>query len=139
MVQIKVNRSITEEKDAILEMAIRGFVDIKTKVDALNEKLKEYKDIIVAKAKKHLVESDVVTCTLGVDDEAVKVTFGWDITVSDEQKLKVLLGNRFDDLVNTTISFKPVAKLKEMALKDDGLKECLSIKEKAPSLAVVKL
>lgn len=138
MVQIKVNKTIIEEKNIILEDAIKGFLNTKAEIDALNEKMKEYKEVISQKAKEHLKKSDAATCTLGVDDGAVKVTFGWDITVADEPKLRVLLGDRFKDLVNESVTYKPVAKLKELALDDDGLKECLSIKEKAPALSVVK-
>lgn len=138
MVQIKINKSITEEKNIILEDAIKGFLSTKAEVDAFNEKLKEYKEIISTKAKEHLEKSDAATCTLSCDDGAIKVTFGWDIAVADEPKLRILLGDRFGDLVNESITYKPVAKLKEMALEDDGLKECLNIKEKAATLSVVK-
>lgn len=138
MVQIKVNKNITEEKNIILEDAIKGFLNTKAEIDALNSKLKEYKEVIATKAKEHLKKSDAATCMLSCDDGTIKVTFGWDVAVTDEPKLRVLLGDRFKDLVNESITYKPVAKLKEMALEDDGLKECLSIKEKAAALSVVK-
>lgn len=138
MVQIKVNKTIKEEKNITLEDAIQGFLNTKAEIDALGEKMKEHKEVIAKKAKEHLKKTDAATCTLSVDDGAVKVTFGWDITVEDEPKLRVLLGDRFDDLVNESVTYKPAQKLKVMALVDDGLKECLSVKEKSPALSVVK-
>ncbi len=138
MVQVKINKSINQINDIVLEEAIRGFVGVKSEIDRLNEKLEKYKEVINQKAKEILSGDDTATVTLGVDNGNIKVTFGWDIKVADEPKLRVILGNRFDDLVNSTTTFAPLPKLKEMALNDDGLKECLSIKEKSPSITVVK-
>ena len=138
MVQIKVNKSVKNENDVMLEEAIKGFLGVKMEMDTLGDKLNAYKEIIATKAKEELKESDNATCTFGVDAGNVKVSFGWDIKVADEPKLRIILGERFDDLVKSSTTFTPVSKLKEMALDDDGLKSCLSIKEKSPSLAVVK-
>lgn len=41
------------------------------------------------------------------------------VKVSDPAKLDALLGDRFGDLVNTTISYKPAPKLLEMATDGD--------------------
>lgn len=138
MVQIKINKSVKNENDVILEEAIKGFLGVKMEIDTLGDKLSAYKEIIATKAKAELADSDNATCTFGVDGGNVKVSFGWDIKVADESKLRIILGERFDDLVNSSTTFTPVSRLKEMALSDDGLKSCLSIKEKSPSLAVVK-
>ena len=66
------------------------------------------------------------------------MAFGWDINISDEATLTELLGDRFDDLVTTKVSYTPTSKLKEMSLQDDGLKKCLTVKEKAPAVTIVK-
>ena len=60
------------------------------------------------------------------------------INISDEVTLTELLGDRFDDLVTTKVSYSPTQKLKEMSLQDDGLKKCLTVKEKAPTVTIVK-
>ena len=75
---------------------------------------------------------------LCVDDDKVKIGFAYDIKVKDVDALKEILGDRFDDLVSVKTDYKPDTKLKEMTLDDDGLKVCMSVKEKAPSVAVVK-
>lgn len=69
--------------------------------------------------------------------KGVKISFGWKIELKDGEKLKALLGDDFDLLVTTDTVYKPEKKLKELALNDDGLKECLEIKEKAPSVSVI--
>ena len=51
---------------------------------------------------------------------------------------KHINNDRFDDLVTTKVSYTPTAKLKEMSLQDDGLKKCLTVKEKAPTVTIVK-
>jgi len=40
--------------------------------------------------------------------------------------------------VSTKTVFTPGAKLKTMVLDDDGLRECLSVKAKAPAFKIVK-
>ena len=42
------------------------------------------------------------------------------VKVSDPAKLDALLGDRFEDLVNTTISYKPAPKLLEMVADGDN-------------------
>lgn len=138
MLNIKIGRKENQEKDRVVESAVINFVELKAEIDKLNLQLAEQKELLINKAKELIGKEDVSTITLGVDDDNVKISFGFDVKVEDEAKLTELLGDRFDDLVQTTISYKPRTKLKEMALEDDGLKECLSIKEKAPSIAVVK-
>lgn len=124
-----------DNKEAI--RAVEDFYDIKKEMDILYEKLKEHKEVIVGYAKEVLDGSDNATVTFEANTKAVKVSFGWDIKIEDKPKLKELLGDRFDVLVKTETVFKPEKRLKEMALEDDGLKLCLEIKEKTPSVAVV--
>jgi len=139
MVHIKIGKKVVESKiDAKLEEAIRNFVEIKKEIDLNNELLKAIKEDIVKEAKEVLKSVDETGVTLIAGDNSVKVAFGWDINISDEATLTELLGDRFDDLVTTKVSYTPTAKLKEMSLQDDGLKKCLTIKEKAAAITVVK-
>lgn len=124
-----------DTKEAI--RAVEDFYDLKREIDVLSEKLKEHKEVIVSYAKEALEGNDNATVTFEADTKIVKVSFGWDINIEDEVKLKEILGERFDVLVKTETVLKPERRLKEMALEDDGLKLCLSIKEKTPSVAVV--
>jgi bifunctional DNA-binding transcriptional regulator/antitoxin component of YhaV-PrlF toxin-antitoxin module len=93
---------------------------------------------MIDEAREVLGDGDTQTLTFCVDDDKVKIGFAYDVKVKDIDTLKEVLGERFDDLVTVKTDYKPDTKLKEMALDDDGLKECLSVKEKAPSVAVVK-
>lgn len=92
----------------------------------------------MSKAKDILKDKDKASLTFLNEDKAVKVSFSWDININDEATLTELLGDRFDDLVTTKIAYTPTAKLKEMSLQDDGIKQCLSIKEKQPQVSIVK-
>ncbi|EGU23638.1 Hypothetical protein CFV354_0551 [Campylobacter fetus subsp. venerealis NCTC 10354] len=65
------------------------------------------------------------------------MSFGWDVKVSNPDTLAVLLGDKFDLLVKSEMTYKAEKRLKELALNDDGLKECLEIKEKAPSVSLI--
>lgn len=139
MLSVKIGKETQSLSDKKVEAAVAGFLSVKDEMDLLNEKLKEHKEAINLCAKSVLEGSEAATVSLlGADGQGVKVTFGWDVSVSDNAGLKTLLGKRFNDLVDTQTVYKPVAKLKKMALEDDGLKECLTIKEKAPSVSVVR-
>ncbi len=138
MLRIKIGKSIQEEKDRVVESALGGFVDIKSQIDLLNVELKKHKDILIQKGRDILGDDEASTITFGVDDGNVNITFGWDIKVVDQDTLKAIVGDRFDDLVSTKVVCTPTAKLKEMVLEDDGLQRCMSVKEKAPALKIVK-
>lgn len=103
----------------------------------LNESLKTHKDVIVAKARELLNDDEATTINFIDDKDGVKVSFGWNIEVSDVSALMTLLGPNFNLLVRTDTTYKPEKKLKELALNDDGLKQCLDIKEKSPSVSVI--
>lgn len=138
-IDIKIGKNVVgNRKDKGLQEAISSFVELKKEIDLQNENLKAVKEVIVAKAKEILKDVDETGVTLIAGDESVKVAFGWDINISDEATLTELLGDRFDDLVTTKVSYTPTAKLKEMSLQDDGLKKCLTVKEKAPTVTIVK-
>jgi len=138
MLKVKIAKKESEQKDRVVESAVALFVDTKSQIDALNKILKEQKDVLTTKAREILGDDEASTVTLSVDDDSVKITFGWDVKVEDEGALQEILGDRFQDLVTTNVVFKPDNKLRAMALEDDGLRECLVIKEKSPAVAVVK-
>lgn len=138
MLKVKIAKNETEIKDAHAEFALSSFVELKLEIDLMTKRMNEHKAVLIEKARTILGDDEVSTITFIVDTEAVKVSFGWDVKVSDEGVLQELLGERFQDLVTTTVNFKPDEKLRKMALDDDGLKACLSIKEKAPAVAVIK-
>jgi hypothetical protein len=138
MLVVKLGRQKTEEKDREVEGAVASFVGLKTQMDVLNEKLKTAKEVLVSKGIEILKDEEAATVTFSVDDDNVQVTFGHDIKVKNEDALRNLLGSRFEDLVGSKVVFTPDKKLREMALKDTSLQECLNIKEKTPAVKVVK-
>jgi len=138
MLKAKVGKRVSEHKDSDTEIAVMQFVNIKREIDELNVKLKEQKAVLSQKARDFLSDDDASTITFSVDEDSVKVSFGWDVKVDDEGKLQDILGKRFEDLVKTSVVFKPVDKLRVMAIDDDGIRECLIVKEKAPAVSVVK-
>ena len=138
-IEIKIGKKVVDtKKDKALLESIKSFIETKKELDLQTGKLKTIKDEICSKAKEILKDVDETGVTLIAGDDSVKVAFGWDINISDEATLTELLGDRFDDLVTTKVSYTPTAKLKEMSLQDDGLKKCLTVKEKAPTVTIVK-
>lgn len=137
-VVVKIGKQEKEVIAARVESAANGFLALKAQIDALSEELEERKTILVEFANAQLKASDASTLAIGVANGAIKVEFGWDVKVENEAALRDLLGARFDDLVKTKITYTPEAKLKEMALIDDGLKETLLIKEKKPSVTAIR-
>lgn len=138
-VDIKIGKNVIDSRvDAKLSEAIKRYVETKKELDLQTGKLKSIKDELVIEAQNVLKSVDETGVTFITGDDSVKVAFGWDISVSDEATLTELLGDRFDDLVTTKVSYTPTAKLKEMSLQDDGLKKCISVKEKAPTVTIGK-
>lgn len=138
-IDVKIGKKVIDtKKDKALSEALVSFVELKSEIALLDEKLKASKDVILAKSKEILKNMDETTVTLITGEVNVKVSFGWDVNISDETTLTELLGDRFDDLVTTKVSYAPTSKLKEMSLDDDAIKMCLTIKEKAPTVAIAK-
>lgn len=135
--QVKINKKEFSLSDKELSRAVEDFCELKSQIDALNESLKIHKDVIVSKARELLNDDDATTINFIDDKDGVKVAFGWNIEVSDVGALMTLLGPNFNLLVRTDTTYKPEKKLKELALNDDGLKQCLDIKEKSPSVSVI--
>jgi len=136
MLNIKIGRSINDQRNKKIEDKVSKFVSLKTEQKEINDQLKEIQSDLGAFGKTELNDSDAASITLIVGDDAVNIKYDWDVKVKDDEKLKKVLGDRYQDLVSIKTEIKPVAKLKEMALEDDGLKLCLDVKEKAPAFKV---
>ena len=139
VLDIKLKGKVVESRtDKKLCETIKRFVDLKKLIEAQEKELKLLKDDIVLEAKEFLKDKEEATVTFDVLDDSVKVAFAWDMSIVNEAQLMEILGNRFDDLVETKISYSPTKNLKEMISSDDGLKECIKIKEKAPQVSINK-
>jgi|GEM_PF-1174217 len=138
VVAFKISGANGVVDDKELKSAIFEYITLKDESTLINERLKATREIIATKAKEILDDCDETTITLIADNESLKVVFAWDINITDQNLLFETLGTRFDDLVNTKISYIPSAKLKQMSLEDEALAKCLSQKEKAPAVSVIK-
>jgi len=138
VVDFKIGSLYGQLNDKKLKTAISNFIEAKKEWDLQNIALKTIKDEIIVKAKELLEDEKETTITFFSDKNSVKVVFAWDINITNQNLLFEVLGTRFDDLVNTKISYIPTAKLKQMSLGDEALAECLSLKEKAPAVSVIK-
>lgn len=135
---VKIGKNETKIHDKSLESAVDEFAYLKRKIDSLNDELKAYKDIIANKASVLLENSDALSIGFeSISGNKLKVSLGWDVKIKDADTLALLLGDKFSLLVKEERVYKPEKRLKELALDDDGLKECLEIKEKAPSFYVL--
>ncbi|CUU77025.1 Uncharacterised protein [Campylobacter hyointestinalis subsp. hyointestinalis] len=135
---VKIGKNETKIHDKSLESAVDEFAYLKRKINSLNDELKAYKDIIVNKANELLENSDALSIGFeSISGNRLKVSLGWDVKVKDADTLALLLGDKFSLLVKEERVYKPEKRLKELALDDDGLKECLEIKEKAPSISLI--
>lgn len=137
MLEIKIGRNTTTQNNKEVEGFLTEFVNLKKEEKLLKEKTKAKQVALAEFGKLELKDSDNSSVTLLVGDDAVNIKFDWDIKIADESKLKILLEDRYQDLVNIKTEISPVAKLKQMALNDDGIRECMSVKEKAPAFKVV--
>ncbi|MFW5606095.1 MAG: hypothetical protein ACOCMY_00035 [Campylobacter hyointestinalis] len=135
---VKIGKNETKIHDKSLESAVDEFSYLKRKIDSLNDELKAYKDVIANKASVLLENSDALSIGFeSISGNRLKVSLGWDVKVKDADTLALLLGDKFSLLVKEERVYKPEKRLKELALEDDGLKECLEIKEKTPSVSLI--
>lgn len=145
MLRVKIGKDEIEVKDRKVESKLLEYLEVKAEADKLANQLKELKDPLLEFAAAQLDGNDATIVTIAPVDtslpglEGLKVTFGIDVKIGDVEKLEKILGDRFDDLVKTEETYKPENKLKEMAVDDEGLRECLVIKDKTPSITVVKV
>ncbi|EMH6587399.1 hypothetical protein [Campylobacter fetus] len=135
---VKIGKNETKIHDKSLETAVDEFAYLKRKIDSLNDELKAYKDVIANKANELLGDSDALSIGFeSISGNRLKVSLGWDVKVKDADTLALLLGDKFSLLIKEEKIYKPEKRLKELALNDDGLKECLEIKEKAASISLI--
>lgn len=134
----KIGKNEFKIDDETLGESILNFIDTTAKIRALNENLKELKAKLSSVANELLSDSEALNISLiSASGAGVKIGLGFDIKIEDKENLREILGDKFDLLVKTKISYEPEKRLREMALIDDGIKECLIIKEKAPCFSVI--
>lgn len=109
-----IDRETGERVDAVAPALVRAAMaawDMVQRIDALEADLKVKKEEL---AKALDGRSLIVT---GVCRVAVARTES--VSITDADKLRELLGDRFDDLVTQTVSYKPADALLEMAADGD--------------------
>jgi hypothetical protein len=109
---------------ASIRLVMKGW-EIKKQADALKEALDEINQQLIAAHGTGcaLVVTGICRASLA-ERESVKI--------ADVERLKAVLGFRFTDLVKTEVSYKPEAKLIEMACDGDeplqpAIGACISI------------
>jgi len=99
-------------------LAIEEAVNLQKRLETIKKQLDERKDVVRAFALKLDVDGKSVHITTA-DGAHAEVTFTDDVKVADADGLKALLGERFDDLVGTTTTYKPKSALVEIAVAGD--------------------
>ncbi|OCS25331.1 hypothetical protein [Campylobacter fetus] len=115
---VKIGKTETKIHDKSLENAVNEFAYLKQKIDSLNDELKAFKEIIINKASEQLLGSDSLSVSFeSMNENKVKVSFGWDVKVSNPDTLAVLLGDKFDLLVKSEMTYKAEKKAKRTSVK----------------------
>lgn len=137
-VTIKKARETTYIQSPGLADAIRAARNLSLEIKSLELGLKEHKEQIVSVARDYIDAAG--TLTFIVDNIHCKVTFGYECVIPKEHVdvVRRILGERFDDLVRTKISYYGTSKLIDMAVDGDrgkAIAECLVINEKTPRVS----
>lgn len=119
-VRIKQGRIEAVVGDNRLAEAVEYARNLYLEIKAIEPAFKEYKEIILAAAKRYMDE-DKGSITFIAGDASCKVTFRYECVVPEEAvgELKNLLGKRFDDLVKTRVSYTGRQKLIDEAADAD--------------------
>lgn len=85
----------------------------------------------------HVIVDGVLDCKIELKDTVT-------IEVEDAERLRTLLGDRFDDLVGENTTYKPERKLIDMACnaddpESDAIGKLLTVKRSKPAVTVTKL
>lgn len=96
---------------ALVRLAMQGFELVK-QIDALEVRLKTIKDDLAEKlgAGRSLIVPGV--CRVSVEAREA-------VSISDPDRLRLVLGDRFDNLVRAVMTYKPEPRLIEMACDGD--------------------
>ncbi|MEW5790010.1 MAG: hypothetical protein ACOY4L_09005 [Pseudomonadota bacterium] len=102
---------ITPLSAADIRLVMQGW-ELKKRIDELDAQLKEINAQIIAAhgAGASLIVHGVCRASIA-EREAVRI--------KDAERLRAVLGGRFEDLVKTEVAYKPEAKLIEMAFDGD--------------------
>lgn len=137
-VTLKKGRETTSIQVPRLADTIRSARTLSLEIKSLEPALKEYKEQIAGVARDYIDAAG--TLTFIVDGTPCKVAFGYECVIPEEHVAEVrrLLGERFDDLVRTKITYNGTSKLIDMAADGDrgkAIAGCLVIKEKTPRVS----
>ena len=114
------------------ELITKGY-EIRNKIDMLKQQLDETNAAIIEATADVMADADSGSCRVEYFGTECRVQFRESVVISDHQKLKLILGDRFEDLVKVRIAYSPERKLTAMALSDDDRNEdirgCLEVKE----------
>jgi len=138
-VVIKQGKAEVDFFDIDLATALRDYRQLKINIALVEPALRELKDQIIEKAKQHL--NGRGTIRFVVDGKPVKVTFGYECVITEDNLAKVqeLLGERFVDLVKIKTSYTGTQTLIDLASDADAkhpVRNYLTIKEKNPELKI---
>jgi len=136
---IKQGKETTEVFDPDTVKDGKQFLKIWAEYKSLESSLKLLKDILSEKAKYYL--GDNGTISFLIDGKVIKITFGYvcNIPVEKLEKVKELLGERFEDLVKIKMEATGTQKLIELASESHPVKEYLIVKEKSPKVVVEEI
>jgi hypothetical protein len=96
---------------ASIRLVMKGW-EVKKQIDSLKKQLDEI--------HQQLIEAHGTGCALVVTGICrASLALRENVTIADVERLKAVLGFRFTDLVKTEVSYKPEAKLIEMACNAD--------------------
>lgn len=138
-ITIKQGKETTEVVDPDLVKDCRQFIKIMAEYKSLEPSLKLLKDIVSEKAKYYL--GDNGTISFLIDGKVIKITIGYvcNIPVERLEKVKELLGDRFEDLVKIRMEATGTQKLIELASENHPVKDYLIVKEKSPKVVVEEM
>lgn len=138
VVVVKVKgKKFMHYSDRLAGLIREGF-DLYSYYRQVKEELGLVKKQIAEKAKL-FTEDGTIRFALPDEGLECKVTFVTEFQISDVEKMRALLGERFEDLVEVKVVYKPSRKLIELASQADELgmqlRELIVMKERSPQIS----
>lgn len=135
LVKLK-GKKFMHSSDRLAGLIREGF-ELYSYYKQIGGELAEVKKQIAEKAK--LFTEDGTIRFVLPDGFECKVTFVTEFQISDIEKMRAILGERFEDLVETKVMYKPTRKLIELASQADELgmqlRELIAMKERSPQIS----
>jgi len=132
-VHAKIGRHKYSLENWIGEKMLKAY-EIRNNIEMMKQRLDMLNADMIDAVSDIMNDEDAGSCRIECAGIECRIVMRESILISDHEKLKAVLGDRFEDLVRIKVSYVPEPKLRRLALgsldpMSDDIMECLEVKD----------